>query len=108
MVQHRVLICLTPMLTLLWPSMTHLPIISILSRVFGRDLEMIVFVLWEHGTASPFFFLDYLNTMDKAGKIKFIMEIPGDRGLKFFDLQLKIKEGKMRVDVYAKSTSSFG
>ena len=41
MVQHRVLICLVPMLTLPWPSMTLLPIISILSLVFGKDLEMI-------------------------------------------------------------------
>ena len=66
------------------------------------------FVLTEHGTASLFSFLDYLNTMDKTGKIKFIMEIGGDTDLEFFDLQLKIKEGKTRVDVYAKSTNSFG
>ena len=28
-----------------------------------------IFVLWEHGTASLFSFLDYLNTMDKTGKM---------------------------------------
>ena len=52
-------------------------------------------------------FLDYLNTMDKTGKIKFTMEIAGDTGLEFLDLKLKISEGKIRVDVYAKSTNSF-
>ena len=66
-----------------------------------------IFVLWEHGTASLFSFLDFLNTMDKAGKIKFTMEIAGDTGLEFLDLKLKFNEGKTRVDVYAKSTNSF-
>ena len=51
-------------------------------------------------------FLDYLNTMDKKGKIKFTMEIAGDTDLEFLDLKLKINEGKIRVDVYAKSTNS--
>ena len=66
-----------------------------------------VFVLWEHGTTFLSFFLDYLNTMDKTGKTKFKMEIAGDTGLEFFDLKLKINEGKIRVDVFAKSTNSF-
>ena len=66
-----------------------------------------IFVLWEHGTASFFSLLDYLNTMDKTGKIKFTMEIAGDTGLEFLDLKLKINEGNTRDDVYAKSTESF-
>ena len=66
-----------------------------------------IFVLWEHGTASLFSFLDYLNSMDKTGKIKFTMEIAGHTGLEFLDLKLRINEGKIRVDVYAKSTNSF-
>ena len=66
-----------------------------------------IFVLLEHGTASLFSFLDYLNTMDKTGKIKFTMKIAGDTGLEFLDLKLRISEGKIRVDVYAKSTNSF-
>ena len=37
-------------------------------------------------------FLDYLNTMDKTGKIKFTMEIAGETGLEFLDLKLKIQE----------------
>ena len=37
-----------------------------------------VFVLWEHGVASLSSFLDYLNTMDKTGKINFTMEIAGE------------------------------
>ena len=55
-----------------------------------------VFVLWEHSTASLSSFLDYLNTMDKIGKIRFTMEIAGDTGLEFLDLKLKINEGKIR------------
>ena len=66
-----------------------------------------VFVLREHGTASLSSFLDYLNTMDKTGKIKFTMEIAGGTGLEFLDLKLKTNEGKIRVDVFAKSTNSF-
>ena len=66
-----------------------------------------VFVLWEHGTASLSSFSDYLNTMDKIGKIKFTIEIAGDTGLELLDLKLKINEDKIRVDVFAKSTNSF-
>ena len=65
------------------------------------------FVLWEHGTASLSSFLDYLITTDKTGKIKFTMEIAGDTGLEFFDLKLSINGGKIRVDVFVKSTNSF-
>ena len=43
-------------------------------------------------------FLDYLNTIDKTGQIKFTMEIAGNTGLEFFDLKLRISEGKIRVD----------
>ena len=66
-----------------------------------------IFVLWEHGTASLFSFIDYLNTTDKTGKIKFTMEIAGDTGSEFLDLKLKINESKIRVDIYAKSIISF-
>ena len=45
--------------------------------------------------------------MDKTGKIKFTMEIPGDTGLEFLDLKLKIIEGKIRVDVFGKPINSF-
>ena len=45
--------------------------------------------------------------MDKIGNIKFTIEIAGDTGLEFLYLKLKINEGKIRVDVYAKSTNSF-
>ena len=66
-----------------------------------------IFVLWEHGTASLFSLLDYLNSMDKTGRTKFTMEIAGYTGLQFLDLKLEINEGKIRVDVYAKSINSF-
>ena len=54
-----------------------------------------IFVLWEHSTASLSSFLDYLNTM----------EIVGNTCLEFLDL--KLNEGKIRVDIYVKSTNSF-
>ena len=105
MVQHRVLICLVPMLTLPCPSMTLANNFHLKPSVWKRFKD--IFALWEHGTASLFSFLDYLNTMDKTGKIKFTMEITVDTGLEFLDLKLKINEGKIRVDIYAKSTNSF-
>ena len=76
------------------------------SNVWKRFRDNI-FVLWEHGTASLSFFLDYLNTLGKTGKIKFTTEIASDTGLLFFDLKLKINEGKIRINVYDKSTNSF-
>ena len=45
--------------------------------------------------------------MDTTGKIKFTMEIASENGLEFLDLKLKIAEGKIREDVYAKPTNSF-
>ena len=42
MVKYRELICLVCILTLPWPSMTLLPISSILNLVFGKDLEIIL------------------------------------------------------------------
>ena len=66
-----------------------------------------IFTLWEHGVDTLPSFLDYLNGMDTTGKIKFTMEIASENGLEFLDLKLKIAEGKIRVDVYAKPTNSF-
>ena len=45
--------------------------------------------------------------MDKTGQIKFTIEIAADTGLDILDLKLKINEGKIRVDVFAKSKNSF-
>ena len=66
-----------------------------------------IFTLWEHDLASLPTFLEHLNKMDKTGKIKFTMEVAGENGLEFLDLKLKIVEGKIKVDVYAKPTNSF-
>ena len=66
-----------------------------------------IFILWEHGLNTLPSFLEHLNGMDKTGKIKFTMEIADENGLEFLDLKLKIVEGKIRVDVYAKPTNSF-
>ena len=53
-VQHSVLICFVTMLTMPWPSMTLLAIISILSLVFGKNLEMI-FVYYGNMVTLPSF-----------------------------------------------------
>ena len=45
--------------------------------------------------------------MDTTGKTKFTMEIASENGFECLDLKLKIAEGKIRVDVYAKSNNSF-
>ena len=57
-----------------------------------------IYVLWEHGTVSLSSFIDYLNTLDKTGKIKFTMEPVGDTDSEFLELKLKINNGKIRVD----------
>ena len=66
-----------------------------------------VLVLWKRSSVSFSYFLDYLNTMDKTGKIKITMEIAGNTDLEFLALKLKISEGKIRVDFNAKPTNSF-
>ena len=66
-----------------------------------------IFTLWEHGVETLTSFLDNLNGMDITGKIQFIMEIASENGLEFLGFKLKIAEGKLRVDVYAKPTNSF-
>ena len=45
--------------------------------------------------------------MDKTDKTKCTIEIAGDTDLEFLDLKLKINEGKVIVNVYAKSTNRF-
>ena len=42
-------------------------------------------------------FLVYLNNIDKTGKIQFTMQNPGDDGLEFVDLKLKIVYDKISV-----------
>ena len=66
-----------------------------------------IFTLWEHGIDTLPSFLDYFNSIDTTGKIKFTIEIAGENGLEFLDLKLEIAEGKIRVDGYAKPTNSF-
>ena len=73
-----------------------------------RRLRDNIFVLWEHSIASLPLFLSYLNSLDKTSKINFTMEIENGTGLEVHDLKLKIVKGKIRVDVFAKPTNSFG
>ena len=66
-----------------------------------------VFVVWTHGPASVSLFLEYLNKIDKSGKIQFTMQAAGDDGLEFLDLKLELVNGKISVDVFSKPTNSF-
>ena len=66
-----------------------------------------VFVVWTHGRASVFLFLEYLNNTDKTGKIQLTMQATGDDGLEFLDLKLKMVNGRISVDVFSKPTNSF-
>ena len=70
---------------------------------FGDD----VFVVWTHGPASVSLFLEYLNKIDKTGKIQFTIQAAGDDGLEFLDLKLKMVNVKISVDVFSKPTNSF-
>ena len=66
-----------------------------------------VFTVWTHGIEHLPNFLEFLNGIDKTGKIKFTMQIADDNGLEFLDLKLKLEGGKISVDVYSKPTNSF-
>ena len=102
MVQHKGHICLVPMPTLKYDSLAS-KFHFLRPRVWKRFRD--IFILWEHGIASlP---LRHLNSMDKTGKINFTLETDSDTGLEFLDLKLKIVEGKIRVDIFAKPTNSF-
>ena len=40
-------------------------------------------VVWTHGPASVSLFLEYLNNIDKMGKIQSTMQATGNDGLEF-------------------------
>ena len=66
-----------------------------------------VFLVWSHGPASVFLFLEYLNKIDKTGKNQFTIQTARDDGLEILDLKLKMVNGKISVDVFKKPTNSF-
>ena len=67
-----------------------------------------VIALWIHSNEDANHYLDYLNTIDASGKIRFTMETETENGLDFLDLRLKLKGcNKIAVDVYSKPTNSF-
>ena len=106
MVQQSFLICLVSMLTQPCSSMALLPISSILSLVFGKDLK-ILFFCFGNMLSLSFLIFQTIRILQINRQIKFTMEIAGYTGCKFLHLKQKIKKPKMRVGVYAKSPNSF-
>ena len=52
--------------------------------------------------------MDYLNTIDASGKIRFTIETETENGLEFLVLGLKLKVcNKIKSDVYLKPNNSF-
>ena len=94
-------------------SYADVPLLSYGSKALAFDLSPTtwkrfrddVFVVWTHGPASVSLFLEYLNNIDKTGKIQFTMQAAGDDGLEFLDLKLKMVNGKISVDVFSKPTN---
>ena len=61
-----------------------------------------------HSNEDANHYLDYLNTIDASGMIRFTMETETENNLEFLDLRLKLKGcNKITVDVYPKPTNSF-
>ena len=80
---------------------------NMFSPFFDITLSQSHGLLWEHGIASLTLFLGNLNSMDKAGRTNCTNKIASGTGLKLLDLKLKIFEGKIRVDIFAKPTNTF-
>ena len=67
-----------------------------------------VIALWIHSEKDANHYLNYLNTIDASGKIRFAMEIENENSLEFLDLRLKLKGyNKIALDVHSKPTNSF-
>ena len=67
-----------------------------------------VIALWIHSIEDTNHYLDYFNTIDVSGKIRFTMETETENGLEFLDLRLRLKgSNKITLDVYSKPTNSF-
>ena len=61
-----------------------------------------------HGTDTRPSFLDYLNNVNEAGKIKFTVKIADqEKCLEFLNLRIKSVKGKLSVDVFSEPTNSF-
>ena len=50
-----------------------------------------VIALWIHNDEDPNHYLDYPNTTDASGKIRFTVNTKNKNGFQFLDLRLKLK-----------------
>ena len=67
-----------------------------------------IFAVWNHSLQELHKFLEFMNSIDTSGKIKFNMSVANNNSvLEFLDLSLPINEDKkICVGVYAKATNS--
>ena len=67
-----------------------------------------IFCLWNHSLEELLKLFEFMNNVDKTGKIKFTMSVANESVLKFLDLRLHIDErSKICVDVFAKPTNIY-
>ena len=108
MVQLKGLTCRAHIVTLPWLIAHNRAENYTLKPTIWKRLRDDVFSVWTHNSNTLPAFLDYLNNIDSAGKIKFTMQIADENGLEFLDLKLKMNENsKITVEVFSKPTNSF-
>ena len=84
-------------------AMDH-PFKPLISKCFRDDM----IALWIHSNEDANYYLNYLNTIDAPGKIRFTVETETQNGLEFLELRLKLKGfNKITVNFYSKPTKSF-
>ena len=67
-----------------------------------------VIALWIHSDEDINHDLDFLNTINASGEIRFIMQTENEYVLAFLNLRLKLRGcNKITVDVYSKLTNNF-
>ena len=76
----------------------------LISKGFRDDL----IALWIHNSEDANHYLDYLNTIDLSGKIRFTMETETENGLEVLDFRLKLTSYKqITADIYSTPTNRF-
>ena len=106
--RHKAPICLALIVILLWQCMMRKAMDHPFKILIWKGFRDDVIALWIHSNEDENHYLDYFNTIDALGKIRFTIETETENGLEFLDLRLKLKGcNKITVDVYTKPTNRF-